>query len=241
MKRDAKLTIRLGLAVALSLGLAAQATRGGTAYDGLPANLTAVLEEFDAAQKDVTSLSAHFVERKEVGLLRNAVVQEGRFYHTKPDKFLWEYLSPEPRMLLMNGKMLVAYYPRQKQAEEIRTRLTRRLVKYFGLGQVFSDLRKYYDLSLSPADDLPGTRTVVMKPKKKSLAKHLLEVRLWLDQKLNQVRRLEYREVDGDRTVYTFDDIQVNPMIAADRFKIDLPEDVTVSDTFSGFFAEKGR
>ncbi|HET9480998.1 MAG TPA: outer-membrane lipoprotein carrier protein LolA, partial [Candidatus Polarisedimenticolia bacterium] len=182
-----------------------------------------------------------FVERKEIGLLKNAVVQKGQFYHTKPDKFLWEYTSPEPKTLLMNGKMLVAYYPVQKQAEEIQTRLSRRLVKYFGLGQVFADLKEYYHLSLDPDNDLAGTDLIVMKPRLRRLEKRLLEVRIWLDQKINQVRRLEYREADGDRTIFNFEDIQVNPAISPGRYEINLPDDVRVSDTFSGFFAEKGR
>ena len=144
-------------------------------------------------------------------------------------------------MLLMNGDSLVAYYPRQKEAEEIQTRLSRRLIKYFGLGQVFADLRNYYDLSLADADGMPGMRAIIMKPRNKGLAKRLLDVRLWIDEELQQVRRLEYREVDGDSTLYIFDDIQVNPTIAAGLYEIDLPEDVTVSNSFSGFFKEKGR
>ena len=212
-----------------------------TAYAKLDPALRAVIQKFDAAQANVTALSARFVERKEIGLLKNTVVQEGQFYHSKPDKFLWEYTAPEPKMLLMNGKLLVAYYPEQKQAEEIQTRLSRRLVKYFGLGQVFADLQNYYSLSLAPGADLPGARAIIMTPTKKSLAKRLLEVRLWIDENLQQVRQLEYREQDGDRTLFTFTDIAVNPAIAADRYEIDLPTDVVVSNSFSGFFAEKAR
>lgn len=210
-------------------------------YANLDPALRQVIRKFDAAQGGVTALSARFVERKEIGLLKNTVVQEGHFYHSKPDKFLWEYTRPEPKMLLMNGKHLVAYYPEQKQAEEIQTRLSRRLVKYFGLGQVFADLQSYYSLALDPKADLPGARTIVMTPTKKSLAKRLLEVRLWIDEDLQQVRQLEYREQDGDRTLFTFSEIAVNPAIAADRYEIDLPTDVVVSSSFSGFFAEKAR
>jgi len=200
-----------------------------------------VLERFDEAQARVTSISARFVERKEIGLLKNAIIQKGEFYHTKPDKFLWEYVSPEPKMLLMNDKTLVAYYPVQKEAEEIQTRLSRKLVKYFGLGQIFADLREYYNLSMEPDDTVPGTHLIVMKPRQKRLEKRLLEVRIWLDDEINQVRRLEYRETDGDRTLFTFDDIRVNPPISAARYEINLPADVKISDTFSGFFSEKGR
>lgn len=210
-------------------------------YAGFDPALRQVLEKFDAAQVKVTTLAAKFTERKEIGLLKNAVVQKGQFYHTKPDKFLWEYLSPEPKVLLMNGKSLVAYYPLQKEAEEIETRLSKRLVKYFGLGQVFADLQEYYNLSLDTANTVPGTHLVVMKPRMKRLEKRLVEVRIWLDDQLNQVRQLEYREADGDRTLFMFDDIQVNTVIADARYEIKLPQDVRVSDSFSGFFAEKGR
>ncbi len=210
-------------------------------YAGLDPALRTVIERFDAAQDDVMSLSARFVEHKEIGLLKDTVVQKGRFYHSKPDKFLWEYVAPEPKMLLMNGKRLVAYYPQHKQAEEIQTRLSRRLVKYFGLGQVFADLQQYYTLELALDNDLAGTHAIVMTPKKKSLAKRLLEVRLWIDDTVHQVRRLEYREMDGDRTLFEFDQIDVNPAITADRYEIDLPTDVIVSNSFSGFFAEKAR
>ena len=210
-------------------------------YASFDPALRRVLEQFDAAQAQVTTLSAHFTERKEIGLLKNAVIQKGQFYHTKPDKFLWEYLSPEPKVLLMNGKSLVAYYPLQKEAEEIETRLSKRLVKYFGLGQVFADLQEYYNLSLDSDNTVAGTHLIVMKPKMKRLEKRLLEVRIWLDDKINQVRQLEYREADGDRTVFLFGDIQVNAEINASRYEIKLPQDVRISDSFSGFFAEKGR
>jgi outer membrane lipoprotein-sorting protein len=114
-------------------------------------------------------------------------------------------------------------------------------VKYFGLGQVFADLQEYYNLSLDSGNTLAGTHLIVMKPKMKRLEKRLLEVRIWLDDKINQVRQLEYREADGDRTVFLFADIQVNSEINASRYEIKLPQDVRISDSFSGFFAEKGR
>ncbi|HKY31542.1 MAG TPA: outer membrane lipoprotein carrier protein LolA [Candidatus Polarisedimenticolia bacterium] len=224
-----------------SLPLLLGASASADPYAGFDPALRRVLQTFDEAQARVHSISARFVERKEIGLLKNAVVQKGQFYHTKPDKFLWEYVSPEPKMLLMNGKKLVAYYPVQKQAEEIQTRLSRRLVKYFGLGQVFADLQEYYHLSLEDDPGLPGTDVVVMRPRSKRLEKRLLEVRVWIDEQVRQVRRLEYREADGDRTLFNFEDIQVNPDISPARYEIELPNDVQVSTNFSGFFAEKGR
>ncbi len=241
LKKLATAALALACMLLCALPIAARAASDAGPYDRTDPALRQVLEKFDAAQSGVTTLSARFTERKEIGLLKNAVIQKGVFSHTKPDKFLWEYASPEPKLLLMNDKTLVAYYPLQKQAEEIQTRLTRKLVKYFGLGQVFADLQQYYDLSLEADNPVPGTHLIVMKPKVKRLEKRLMEVRLWLDDQVNQVRQLEYRETDGDRTVFTFEDIKVNAEIPASRYVIKFPEDVRVSQSFSGFFAEKGR
>ena len=229
------------MVAALLTAQGAVAAPASDPYAGFDPRLRQVLESFDATQGKVTSLSAQFTERKEIGLLKNAVIQKGQFYHTKPDKFLWEYVLPEPKMLLMNGKSLIAYYPRQKQAEEIRTRLSKRFVKYFGLGQVFADLQEFYHLSLEEDPSKPGMPVVVMKPRSQRLEKRLLEVRVWIDPKINQVSQLQYREADGDTTTYAFSDIQINPDIAPARYEIKLPDDVHVSDGFSGFFAEKGR
>jgi len=229
------------MAAVPALAQGAAAAAGPDPYAGFEPRLRRVLETFDETQAKVTSLAAQFTERKEIGLLKSAVVQKGQFYHTKPDKFLWEYVLPEPKMLLMNGKSLIAYYPRQKQAEEIRTRLSKRFVKYFGLGQVFADLQEFYHLSLEEDRSRPDTPVVVMRPRSKRLEKRLLEVRVWIDPKINQVIQLEYREADGDTTTYAFSDIQINPDIKTARYELDLPDDVHVTDGFSGFFAEKGR
>ncbi len=229
------------IAVSCVLAGPAAAPGRGDPYAAMDPSLREVLQRFDAAQARVTSISARFTERKEIGLFKNALLQKGQFFHTKPDKFLWEYSSPDSKVLLMNGTSLVAYYPEQKEAEEIQTRLSRRLVRYFGLGQIFADLQEYYNLALGTEPGVAGTRLIVMTPRVKHLEKRLQDVRVWLDEQLMQVKQLEYRETDGDRTQFVFEDIRVNPEISATRYEIALPEDVHVSTTFAGFFAEKGR
>ena len=42
-------------------------------------------------------------------------------------------------------------------------------------------------------------------------------------------------EADGDTTLLAFSDLQVNTTVSAQRFRIDLPGDVVVSQTFNGF------
>jgi len=230
-------------AVAALFALAGLAVAAAAPEAKAPADpqLAAAIARFDEAQAKIQRISAHFEEVKTIALLKDPVVQSGEFYHTKPDKFLWEYTSPEPKLLMLNGKDIVAYYPTQKRAEEIHTRFSKRIVKYMGLGSVLKDLVNEYEISLLRENEIPGTDLIQLKPKTRTISKRLSEIRLWVDHQLNQPRQIEYREADGDSTLITFDKIQLNPEISLSKYQIKLPNDVTVTSGLSGFFGGSSR
>jgi len=60
-------------------------------------------------------------------------------------------------------------------------------------------------------------------------------MKIWIDAATFLPRQLQYLEADGDSTLLTFHDIQVNVEVASARFRIELPKDVVVSETFNGF------
>lgn len=229
---------------ALALAILATAA-AGPADPPKPAvsdpELQAAIARFDAAQSSIERISAHFEEVKTIGLLKDPIVQGGEFYHTKPDKFLWEYTAPEHKLLTLNGKSIVAYYPQQKKAEEIHTRFSKRIVKYMGLGSGLKDLLDEYEVSLSRENLIAGTDLIELKPKTRTVSKRLSLIRLWVDHKLNQPRQIEYVESDGDRTRIAFDRIQINPEIALNKYDIKLPDDVTVTNGLSLFFGGSSR
>jgi outer membrane lipoprotein carrier protein len=198
--------------------------------------LAAAIQRFDGAQDKIERISAHFKEVKSIALLKDPVVQSGEFYHTKPDKFLWEYKTPTEKLLVLDAKGIIAYYPHEKRAEEIKTRFGKRIVKYLGLGSVLEDLTGEYEMALSHDNQIPGTDLLVLQPKGKRIQKRLAEIRIWLDREINQPRALEYIEADGDRTHLDFDQITINPDISLSKYEIKLPEGVTVTNTLSGFF-----
>ncbi|HXI02736.1 MAG TPA: outer membrane lipoprotein carrier protein LolA [Candidatus Saccharimonadales bacterium] len=203
--------------------------------------LQAVIEKFDAAQARIQRISATFREVKHIALLKEPVVQSGEFFHTKPDKFLWEYTKPEPKKLLLNGKNIVAYYPLEKRAEEIKTRFTKRIIEYLGLGSVLSELEDEYSMSFGEPNDLPGTDLIELTPKQRRIAKRLSKIRIWLDHKLSQPRQIEYIEADGDSSKITFSQININPEIELTKYEIKIPDDFKVTNSISGLFAASSQ
>jgi outer membrane lipoprotein-sorting protein len=199
--------------------------------------LPELLQKFNERQQAVQSLTATFTERKDLSLLAKPVVSNGTFLYAKPARIKWEYSVPEPRIFLITEDRFVAYYPNQKRAEEVPlSKLAgRRVFRVFGIGQTSEDLQKFFDISQEPPGDEKDCYLLVLTPKRRRVKDRLQLVRFWVDSKTYLPRKLEYLESDGDSTLLSFANIRLNPEIAEGRFNVDIPKDVQVSSTFSGF------
>ena len=199
--------------------------------------LRKVLDGFDQAQKSTTTLVARFTEEKRLRLLQRPVVSHGELFFLRPNQVRWEYLEPDRKVFVITEEQYVAYYPALKRAEEVPIKrfVGRRLFRFIGLGQSIDDLGRSYDFALAPRTDLPGTRLLVLTPRKKKVRERMAEMKIWVDVTTFLPRKLQYVEADGDSTVLTFHDLRPNVEIAGSRFRLDLPDDVVKSDTFNGF------
>ena len=203
--------------------------------------LDEILRRFDEVQAQVRTMTANFTETKELRLLRDPVVSKGKFYYTRPNDVLWEYTDPTPKAFLISRDELLAYYPEEKRAEKLDiSRYQSRLLKVFGIGQVSEDLKKYYELSLSEPGPRQGIYELILSPRRRMVRKRIEEVRFWIDSKSFLPLRMQYFEKDGDKTTLAFDDTQVNGVIDEATYRIDLPPDVKIQNTFTGLGSSKG-
>jgi len=195
-----------------------------------PVAVSALLKRFDEAQTHTQTLIASFTERKRLHLLVDEQVQSGIFYYTKPDRFLWEYGQPDKKVFMITSEQLLVYYPNLKKAEEVDiSRWSKRILRFFGLGQPTAELRKYYDLTLAE------TYLLLLEPTKRRVQKRLDSIRIWIDRDMMMPRQIEYVEADGDSTRFTFRNLEVNSTISPAKYDVKIPPGVQVSNSFSGF------
>jgi outer membrane lipoprotein-sorting protein len=200
-----------------------------------PAGLQEVLRRFDEAQAAVRTLRAAFEEVKEVALLEKPLASRGTLFYVRPNDILWEYAEPSPRSFLIREERLLAYYPAERRAEQLDiSRFRGRLQRWLGIGQASKDLKKAYEISL--AGETPPGRgpELILSPRRRQVRKRLAEIRFRLDVDSHLPVRLQYTERDGDRTIISFKNIEVNRHIDEAVFRIDLPPDVTVEEGFTG-------
>ncbi len=220
----------------LCLGLSISISR--TQGQDVPAlQLPDLLKRFNESQQSVASLTASFTERKNLSLLAKPLLSNGTFLYSRPSRIKWEYTEPEPRVFLITEDRFIAYYPNQKRAEEVPlSKLAgRRVFRVFGIGQTAEDLGKFFDITQDDPGDEKGAYLLILTPKRQRVKDRLQRVRFWVDARTFLPRKLEYVESDGDSTLLSFNNIRLNPEIAEARFNVNIPKDVPVSNTFSGF------
>jgi outer membrane lipoprotein-sorting protein len=194
-----------------------------------------VLRQFDAVQDGVHTLSAEFTETTESSLLTEAIVAQGRVFLTKPDSVRWEYTKPEEMAFVIRENEYTGYFPRRKQAERRDIhRWREQLFRFLGLGQASTELAKFYDIALgADGEQRPGTYLLVLDPKKNRVRKRMDAVRFWIDAKTYLPVRVEYRAKSGNRRVIDFDRMAVNPELAANLYRMEIPEGVVITNGFS--------
>jgi outer membrane lipoprotein-sorting protein len=198
--------------------------------------LDKVLARFDEVQLGVRTLSAQFTETTVNELLKEPMVARGRFYMTKPDSVMWEYTTPESMQFIIAKDEYVGYFPARKRAERRNIQRWRdQIFRFFGLGQVSSELKKFYEIRLEePSREMKGTYALVLDPKKRRVKKRMESVRFWVDRDSFLPVKVEYRDQKGNTRVIQFHKMQLNPDLSAGLYNLSLPSDVTVTTGFGG-------
>ena len=206
---------------------------GCAAFPAAATDLNEVLAEFDRVQNGMQTISAEFTETNTSALLNEPIVAKGRFFMTKPDAIRWEYTTPEKMSFVISADQYIGYFPARKKAEKRNIQRWRdQLFRFFGVGQGSAELGKFYNIRLREADD--DSYLLSLVPKRRRIKKRVEEVLFWLDAKTYLPKRVEYRAKDGTGRIIEFEKIQLNPDLAAGLYHVELPDDVTITDGFSG-------
>ncbi len=218
--------------------------------------LEATLKNIQEVHEGLKTLKAEFKQLKVHSMLLEPVKTTGNFYYEKPDKMNWEYNPPDQMQMVLNGDILIMYYPDLKQADKINISKHREYIgKVMGIGQSISTLAEFYQIqfirSFVPSEEparsavLPDELSeleikraelgkklslLVLIPKKLRIKKRLSKIRLWVAEELWLPTLIQYFQPDGDMTLMFFKDIEKNVELDSGIFELDIPDDVKVKE-----------
>jgi len=189
--------------------------------------LEALIERVKIEQSRMKTLQARFTQIRESDLLQEAETSQGAFYYAAPDQVRWEYETPNPISVVIDGREMVTWYRDLKRADRLKIgRYSSQVFKYLGASGSMETLMDYFRVSVRFPGHPDEEYRLRLLPKYERISQKLKSMTLWIDATSYMPTRLIYESADGDTTEYRFQDFEINGDIPGERFSLDLPGDV---------------
>ncbi|HEX4955852.1 MAG TPA: outer membrane lipoprotein carrier protein LolA [Thermoanaerobaculia bacterium] len=191
--------------------------------------LTTLIERVKIEQAKVQTLEASFTQRQENELLLAPEESKGVFSYRAPNLVRWEYQTPKPITLLIDGKSMSTWYHDLARVEEMTIgRYSEKVLKYLGASGSLEALLEYFEVQVAFPNDVTAPYRLDLSPRFERIAKRLTALTIWIDAARFVPTRLRYETPGGGVTEYSFDLLKINPVLPESRFRLDLPQNVQV-------------
>lgn len=152
---------------------------------------------------EVASARARFVERRHVAILTQPVESSGALVYVAPGRLEKHVLRPRPESLVLDGDRLVLESPAQAQRREFVIQehpVLWAIVESMRstLAGDLATLRRFYEVSLAGGE---RRWRLTLRPSEPGMRDVVSEIRI--SGTGNVIRRVEYDEAGGDRSVMT--------------------------------------
>jgi outer membrane lipoprotein carrier protein len=209
----------LGVGIAF-LGNAALACGAADAVSRIP--LKGFVREVENSYSGVRALRAHFIQTYTSG--ESERTESGTVLFARGGRMRWDYLHPQPKLFLSDGKHVTLYDPAEKQLDRSSVKKSEDYRVPFRLLLTRLHLRKYFSRIQDAGDALPHPaqdRVLRGIPKggdRGGYRQVLMEFNPHLD-----LNRLVITYTDGSRMDFRFDRIERNPPFDSDAFVFHPP------------------
>lgn len=218
--------------------------------DAADASLDATLEEIERRGADVRDLTAQFEERKQTALLKEPLVSRG-VVRIRGSDARWDTQEPHRMVTYLSASEVRIYYPERRTVEVYEIGAQMQFPAVSPRPQL-AELREHFRIASLPFDQIKGEwhadRHIALRltPLRESLAEYVERVDVVVDRQTALLVRAEIANPDGDHTVLTFSDVQVNTGLTARDVRPDLPAGTRVvrplrGDSSGAVEPEEGR
>ena len=178
-----------------------------------------VMAQLSQAAASMQSMQCRFVQEKTSTMLAEPSVSEGLMYFVAPDRLRWEYTTPYPFALVVNGERIVKVT--DGKAEVLEGNANR---MYQGIASIImgsASGKKLFDTSsfdIVLYDD-DAFWKAEMTPKRRDMKRMFSLLVFRFDKRTQGISRVEFMGANGDVTSIRFEDIKLNGVIGEEKFQ----------------------
>ncbi len=216
-----------------ALGLLAVMGIAGLVASNAAAALNPAVAAWLAAQTNIQSWSADFVQTRSFKTLAQPLTASGHLWFEAPNKFRWEMTKPAPTIAVRAPQELLVIYPRLKRVERFpltgeQTGPWRDALALLeaGFPRSQAELDAQYNIL---SQRLQGdSAELVLQPKSAAARRMMPQIRIGFDTKNKTLLNTELQFADGSTMRNDFKNPVLNPPVDPQLFAPPIPPDYKV-------------
>lgn len=178
-------------------------------------------QKIAATAQAMKTMQCDFVQTKQLRMLNDKMVSEGRMYYSQKDKLRWEYTKPYQYIFILNGdRVLLKNKQRSDVIDVAQNKLFREIARIM-MGSVVGDClndERTFKVSLVQSG---GEWMATLVPQRKDMKQMFQRIVLHFDQQQGVVNRVVLTERGGDETTIELKNIRKNETIAPSLFAVE--------------------
>lgn len=213
----------ISVACFLSATLVFQSAFAG---DGKQLNVQQVLKYLQQRYDSADDITALFVQETFSPGESEPVSACGKVYFRRPQMMRWEYVKPDPQLIVTSDTDVYIY---EKEAEQVMILPRKQFLSseisrafFFGKGSI----ETFFNVSTDKKCNIGSRWCLRLTPRHDSGT--LRELRLIIDPASHFIREMWIRNEMGSRTHIIFRDIKINQKTSPEFFKFTVPAGVEV-------------
>jgi outer membrane lipoprotein carrier protein len=179
------------------------------------------------------ALRGRFIQTLDSASLGRSRTEEGTLAFKKPARMRWDYLKPEPKVAVADGRRTWLYLPEDRQVllGTLRNLEEEGAAALLLAGRI-SLLKDFGSRRLAASETGPigvaGGVAIELTPLGR--AGEYRKITLVIDPERLQIRRLEVIDEAGERMIFELFDLEENPDLSEKLFRLEIPEGVEIVD-----------
>jgi outer membrane lipoprotein-sorting protein len=198
-------------------------------------NLEAVLNSMDKAAGDFKTAQTEFVWDQFEKVVGEHDYQKGTMYFRRQGddvQMAADITSPDKKYVLFSGGMVSVYVPKAGQVTEYNSGKNKADFETFlvlGFGGRGHDLAKSFDVKYAGMEQVQGVNAAKLDltPKSQKVANMFQTITLWIDPARGVSVQQLFTEKSGDYRLAKYSNIQPNPKLSNDVFRLKTSGKVT--------------
>jgi len=181
-------------------------------------DLVGFKKQFATEAKKTQSIKSNFEQEKNLALLQEKIVSQGKFYFKRENRVRIEYLKPFQYLLIMNGDQIVTRDNQKENKVNVKSNKLFQQVNRIMIDCVQGSIVDSKDFTVRVFENDKGW-LLEMTPVDKTLKDFFKTIVIHADRKDYSVSSIDMQEPSGDNTLIKFVQKEVNVVVSDDLFK----------------------